>query len=412
MTPRCEDVVKRLTPLSTLWLPVVVAAMVGAAPAHAQQPATNDPSSVTNVEVDPIRCWWRTSAGAVRIGEAFSLSLTCATLENESVQVVPDQSHLEATVIGLAPFEVISGDHPTDLHSGLRRFFQYHYNLRIINPDAIGKDIPVPIQIIHYKVNSKIAENMSLQGRDLTYVLPEQYVKVTSMVPAEARDIRDQVGEDFATVDALDLRAGTFEIAAVACVALGALMTLLVLVRLARGSRQRTPSDERVLSTRSMVSAAMKELQSVQSDREREGWTAGLAERAVAATRIVAAAAIGLPVSQRLTSSTVSNVGALQVPGPLRGKPRTLSSPVTPDKLAHFTPKRAESQVAVDELREALTTFSHVQYGREGKLDPSALDAALAAATTAAGRVKGEYSLFRTLVDQFKSARTPAPSHA
>src|SRR5260370_36286 len=30
------------------------------------------------VQVDPIRCWWRTSAGAVRIGETFDLRLTCA----------------------------------------------------------------------------------------------------------------------------------------------------------------------------------------------------------------------------------------------------------------------------------------------------------------------------------------------
>ena len=48
------------------------------------------------VETDPIRCWWRTSAGAVRIGEPFTLTLTCAVLDDEAVQVVPDESRLSA----------------------------------------------------------------------------------------------------------------------------------------------------------------------------------------------------------------------------------------------------------------------------------------------------------------------------
>ena len=147
----------------------------------------------TNVEVDPIRCWWRTSAGAVRIGEHFDLWLTCAVLETDAVQVVPDESHLGIEVAALAPFEVVGGSHPADLRSGNRRFFQYQYILRIINPDAIGKDVKIPDTVIHYKVNSRVAANTSLQGRDLTYVLPPEEVRVASMVPADATDIRDSI---------------------------------------------------------------------------------------------------------------------------------------------------------------------------------------------------------------------------
>ena len=50
------------------------------------------------VEADPIRCWWRTSASSVRIGEPFSLVLTCAVLENDAVQVVPDEARLAPSV--------------------------------------------------------------------------------------------------------------------------------------------------------------------------------------------------------------------------------------------------------------------------------------------------------------------------
>ena len=58
---------------------------------------------------------------------------------------------------------MVASSHPQDLHSGSRRFFQYQYTMRIINPDAIGADVGVPIITLHYRVNSKIAANASLR---------------------------------------------------------------------------------------------------------------------------------------------------------------------------------------------------------------------------------------------------------
>ncbi|MQA31777.1 MAG: hypothetical protein GEU82_18405, partial [Luteitalea sp.] len=253
-----------------------------ATPALAQVPATA-PTEATNVEVDPIRCWWRTSAGAVRIGEPFDLALTCAVLENDAVQVVPDESRLGNAVIQMAPFEVVGGTHPADLHSANRRFFQYEYRLRIINPDAIGKDVPIPGLTIHFRVNSRVAANTALQGRDLAYVLPPQSVRVTSVVPADAPDIRDTSGERFEDVAALEFRAGVFEIVGIALIAVGALMILLVLVRLARGSRGRTPADQRQLDTYAVAGVAARELSAVQREREQQGWTPAVVDRALAA---------------------------------------------------------------------------------------------------------------------------------
>ncbi len=105
------------------WLVAVVAGS-----AWAQQGARGGaPVSTTTtdqmVEVDPIRCWWKTSQGAIRIGEPFDLTLTCAVLDNELVQVVPDESRLSGAVISMAPFEMVASSHPQDLHSGSRRFF-------------------------------------------------------------------------------------------------------------------------------------------------------------------------------------------------------------------------------------------------------------------------------------------------
>ncbi len=385
-------------------------ALAAAVSAQAQTPP-NKPADagVTNVEVDPIRCWWRTSAGAVRIGEHFELWLTCAALETDAVQVVPDQSHLGVEVVAMAPFEVVGGSHPADLRSGSRRFFQYQYILRIINPDAIGKDVKIPDMVIHYKVNSRVAANTSIQGRDLTYVLPTEEVRVASMVPADATDIRDASGESFALVDSLGLRAGVLEIVAITCVALGSLMFLLVLVRLARLGRRRTPADARLLPTRSVVGAAIRELNAVQREREQQGWNDVLAGRALAASRIAAATALGRPVSQRIAGSPSSNGSGRILSTPaFRGKARALSSSVTPGDLAKRTPTDPRLQQSVDDLRESMDAFSQAQYGRSAEINQSALDSALSSAISASGRVKSSHSWLKTQLQRLTSTGTAA----
>ena len=76
-------------------------------------------------KTDPIRCWWRTSARAVRVGEPFSVVFTCAVIETESVTVVPNQAELDPDAVQLPPFDVIGGSQGTDLRTADHRFFQY-----------------------------------------------------------------------------------------------------------------------------------------------------------------------------------------------------------------------------------------------------------------------------------------------
>jgi hypothetical protein len=55
-----------------------------------QQPDPGVDSRPINVELDPIACWWRTSVAAIRVGEPFSIVLTCAVVERALTTVVPD----------------------------------------------------------------------------------------------------------------------------------------------------------------------------------------------------------------------------------------------------------------------------------------------------------------------------------
>ena len=206
-------------------------------------------AAAQNVETDPLQCWWRTSAGAVRVGEPFTVVLTCAVLETEAATVVVDQSRLEPSVVQFAPFEVLGGSHGADLRTDQRRFFQYVYRLRLIAENLFGQDVSLPETKLSYHVQSKMGERQAaLQGRDQTYLLPSQSVRVMSLVPADATDIRDTAGETFGDLDERAFRANLFTIIGGVLFTLAGLMALLALVRLARRyrktvDRHRAPDD-------------------------------------------------------------------------------------------------------------------------------------------------------------------------
>ena len=351
------------------------------------------------VEADPIRCWWRTSTGAVRTGAPFSLDLTCAVLENDAVRVVPDESRLGGNVIQMAPFEIIDSAHPSDLHSGQRRFFQYHYSLRIISPDAIGKDVHIPDLAIQYRVNSRLAGNAALQGRDLLYLLPPQSIRVLSMVPIDATDVRDAAGEPFSEAESLAFRAHVLEIFAVTLVALGSLMVLLTLVRLARGARRTRPAGERVMSSRRLVRLAANELSAVQQETERLGWDTTRIERALAASRVAAAIAVGRRVSQSAADSNAEPGEGRLVAHGVRGRGRTawVSSSVTAEDLARENARSGSSgdptaRQTLEHLQGAMAAFGRVQYGQDPVIDRRDLDAALTDASEGARRLRAQHT--------------------
>ena len=50
--------------------------------------------------------------------------------------------------------------------------FSTDYSLRLIDADSIGRDVNVPALPIQYRVHSRVGANASLEGRDLTYLMP------------------------------------------------------------------------------------------------------------------------------------------------------------------------------------------------------------------------------------------------
>jgi hypothetical protein len=377
---------------------VLLLALAGAAPAV---PA----AQTREIAVDPIRCWWRTSAGAVRTGETFSVVLTCATLETEAVQVVPDESRLASNAVQVAPFEIVGGSHPEDMRTADRRFFQYEYRLRMINPDYIGRDVPLPELVLHYRINSRVSGNTAVQGRDQTYIMPPGSVRVLSMVPADAPDIRDTSDELFTVADGLRFRARMLQIAAVTLIVLGSLMIALALVRLVQRSRRQRAEAQAgpTMSLGALLRLAGRELTAVQRETDASGWTEALVTRALAAARIVAASALGRAPSQRLVDRPPdADLGAATWDGAIarrkrRGRDVVVSSAVTSHDLATKlavlpASASADSRELLTQLQSALTSFTAAQYAREASLDRGALDQALTNSLDAVRALKSRYA--------------------
>ena len=369
-----------------------------------------------NVETDPLQCWWRTSAGAVRVGEPFTVVLTCAVLETDAATVVVDQSRLEPSVVQFAPFEVLGGSHGADLRTDQRRFFQYVYRMRLIAENLFGRDVSLPETKLSYHVQSKMGERQAaLQGRDQTYLLPSQSVRVMSLVPADATDIRDTAGETFGDLDERAFRANLFTIIGGVLFTLAGLMALLALVRLARRYRKTSTATERLMTDQAVLRGVGRELAYVRRERDSGGWTPELAGRALAALRIAGTYLVGRPVSlmpaNKLTAEgqDVPEAGRLILrAGWPRPKRIAVSGAVTSLTMTRELARGANARrtVLLESLGRALSVFTTAHFGREGTLDEGALDESLGTAREVLSRAKLEQLW---VMKRFAAYRAPAP---
>jgi hypothetical protein len=356
-------------------------------------------ASAQTVQIDPLQCWWRTSAGAVRVGEPFTVVLTCAVLETEDATVVVDQTRLEPSVVQFAPYEVLGGSHGADLRTEQRRFFQYEYRLRLIADGMFGRDVALPEMKISYRVQSKVGQKTSLQGRDQTYMMPAQSMRVLSLVPSDASDIRDTAASDtFSDLDQRGFRANLFTIVGGVLFVLAGLMAILGLARLFQQYRKPAVASPKLIADTTILNGVGREISRVQRGRNEGGWTPDLASRALGALRIVATYAIGRPVSTMPASRLLADGGETAEPGRLilkagwpRGKRIAVSGAVTPQTIVRTLARpggSAANGARLETVSQALAALTAATFSRDGKLDDSALDEALATAKQLVRRMK------------------------
>ena len=335
-----------------------------------------------NLGWEPIRCWRQSSAGAIAIGEAFSVVVTCAVYEADNAQVIPDESRLNVASIQMAPFEILGGSHPPDVHRGSRRFFQYDYQLRIIGPDAIGHDVNIPPLAISYRIHSRVGAAATLEGRDLSYLLPMMPIKVLSMVPVDASDIRDASDASLAAVDSLRFRSTLFRVLTIVFGALAAVMIVLALVPLARSKSAVTTAERDRIPNHAVLNRVADDLGELQK-RVAGGWTDAEVARALGATRVIAAAAIEQPISQKVLEkgADVPEGRIVIQHGLITPTIVTVSSPVTADDIARAAGRTKSLSTTrrqqLEGLQSAVVAFSAALYRKHPVRDSSTLDDAM-----------------------------------
>ena len=368
----------------------VIAALLLSAPSSAQS-------------VDPIRCWWQSSTGAVTIGEAFNVVLTCAVIETASMRVVADESRLGVASIQMAPFEILGGSHPADAHRLQRRFFQYHYQLRLISADAIGHDVNVPALSIPYRVHSRVGAAAALEGRDLSYLMPALPIKVLSLVPAEAADIRDGSDASLGAVESLRFRGSMFQILAIALGGIAAVMAVMALVPLARGAKKTGVIASDRLPDRAVASRAARELTEVQAMAAGDGWTEIAVARALAAVRLIAALAIRHPISEKVmkAGAPVPDGRLAVTHGRVRAMRAAVSSAVTATDVA-VTGSQLDDSVSLthrqqlEGLQSALSDFTAALYRQAPARDAAVLNEAARHAREVANDLQRERNAWST----------------
>jgi hypothetical protein len=341
------------------------------------QPQTQD------VEVEPVTCWWRTSVSAVRVGQPFSVVLTCSALETQVTKAVIDRGRLASAAVQLPPYEVTGGTQADDIITASRRFMQYEYTLRLLGDDVFGADVPIPALQVSYSIESRVQQDGAVQGREQTYVLPALPVHVASLVPATETHIREAPVSTLSAIAGRQTRGALLRTVATITFAVAG---LVLLVSIARAVQQRRSSAARVrthvLSDSAVLAGVKRELRDVRQQATREGWSEALAARALAALRVTGGYAAGHAVTQRPVNGAVPIEANLVLRRPLGG--RVLVS------AAATSAAVPQNGVVSDDLRSAMSELTTARYGRAAKeLD---LDDALERGLRATAQVAAQHT--------------------
>ena len=372
--------------------PVFAQATRPAGPTRPTNPSNpTNPGAPSEVAVPPIECWWKTDRIAVRVGERFALVLTCAVLDTERVKVVVDESGLAPSALHLVPFDIVGGERFRDIQNPPRRFFQYQYTMRVLGEEFFGKEISLPRLQISYRVQNSLQGGSALQGRETQYSLVPVPVRVLSLVPAGAADIRDTPADTFGDVDVRLFRSNLLLILAGVAFVVAGLMAVMLLARAAVSRKATGAIRHRTLSSGAVLRAAAHELSAVQAASQSGGWSGDLAGRAAAALRLAGAVALARPVSQREVGRDVTvsegQVMAGSGFGALRRRKTVLSASVTPDATA-LNGNQGSAAESWRTLSQTIRAFTAARYSRDAAVDGTSLDAALAEGQDALKRLR------------------------
>jgi hypothetical protein len=384
--------VHRKIGISGIW--ILAAATLFFAAVAAAQTAGAPAGKYETMDAAALRCWWKTDKASVRVGEGFTLTLTCRLAESASEKAVLNDALLEPGALVLSPYQVKAGTRFKDIVRVLPgpdgpvtfRNVQYSYTVKLIGEEFFGKDIPLPPLEIRYHLDRLSNRGIVTPGKERTLILPPLPIRIQSLAPRTASAIRDVGNETFQDIERHRLKALIAFVVAGILFLLPLLLLLPVLIRAFR-NRPEELSNGAAFRKGDLLKRLERELGRIERHSRTASWDDASKASLLAVFRVICA----LALSRQIVKTTVA-AGTRGLEGQLAFSkglwPRTrilVSVSLTPEEMAASLnrPDRLDSLSAqrkalLDEARQVFAAMNNVCYAMSGNdADRTVFDGAL-----------------------------------
>jgi hypothetical protein len=346
------------------------------------------------VAADALRCWWKSDKSSVRIGEEFTVTLTCRSAETGREKTVINESLIDPNVLALPSYQVKNGRRYKDIIRVFPgpdgpvtfRSVQYAYTVKLMGEGFFGKDVPLPPLEIHYHIDLVTNKDVVTPGKERTYLLPPLPMRIQSLVPKAADAIRDAGNETFGDIESRRRSAVVAFIAAGIFLLLPLLILLPFLVRAVRGRRGNIFNGT-VFRDKDLLRRLAGELNRVEKHCRTASWDEASIGTVLSVFRVGGALAIGHRVAQMpVEVETRGREGQLELRKGLWPRTKVLvSASLTPEEMADELAGanrrgvgKARRKALLDETQRAFAAFNEVRYATPGNAaGREALDGAL-----------------------------------
>jgi len=117
---------------------------------------------------------------------------------------------------------------------------------------------------VSYRIESKV-QGDTAQGREQSYALPRATVRVLSVVPDDATDIREAAATQFNGIENRDSRANLLQTIAGVLFSLAGVTVVVMLISMLRRKKPLAKSAAAQTPARTILGAVAKELNAVQA---------------------------------------------------------------------------------------------------------------------------------------------------
>jgi hypothetical protein len=346
------------------------------------------------VAADALVCWWKTDKSSIRIGEEFTVTLTCRSAETGRERTVLNDSLLDPAALALPPYQVKGGARFKEFNRVLPgpdgpvtfRHVQYAYRVTLLGEGFFGKDVPLPPLDIRYHIDLVTNKDIVAPGKERTYALPPLPMRIQSLVPRAVNVIRDAGNETFGDIERRRKSAIIAFIAAGIFLLLPLAVMLPILVRAIHGRRE-SVANSMVFGERDLLRRLAVELDRVEKKCRTATWDDAAVGSALAVFRVAGALAIGRRIAQApVALETCGREGHLEFRKGFWPRTKVLvSASLTPEEMAKELAGanwqgigKARRKALLEETHRAFAALNDARYATAG--NPAvreALDGAL-----------------------------------